>query len=467
MGYSDPSAPPPPPDYAPYPPEHPGAPGYAPDPHAAGMAPPPPYSGYPPASFPPPPAPHHARRRAVLVVAAIVGIVVIVLLLNLAGVLNLPLLPGSHSSGGGGGSPTAFSFHAAEQVGNATAQSRGGSWSLIYADGAEFSHSENYPATAPCQTFKGFVGGEESELGTGTASAWVLIYETMPVTAYSHLLIMSVFNGTAQVTVQEDPVGDCPGGAAHPGIYGLPLNASNSPWAAAVADAAGGSTFLAQYPNASASLSLDTYELDYGGLFTFRAEWSLNYVSPCTGTATGTTSSFAATLNATNASLISHVWRNATCTQSPVPTAALAFGPATVSHAGATGAETFYENLTVQANRDLSTSNFSLSVLEPNGTIVNAALIPCIPALSIVACESAVQAGGWFALVNHGSQGPVGAFPALTANSADWSMVTGAPLSLGSDVSLTIISPVSLSGDTLEGYGYGASAVPAATVTLA
>jgi hypothetical protein len=276
-----------------------------------------------------------------------------------------------------------------------------------------------------------------------------------------------VYNGSAHVNVQEDPVGDCQGGVGHPGLIPLPGNVSNSNWAAAVADARGGSTFLAQYPNASAALSLTTVENIEGGFLVYHSQWSLTYQSSCTGTATGSTSSFDATLNATNATLLTHKWVNATCTQTPIASSALEFGPATASHAGPTGAETFYENLTVQANRDLTTSNFSLSVLQANGTLVNSALIPCIPALSIVACESAVQAGGWFALINVGSQGPVGAFPAIYPNSAVWSTVTGASVALTSDVSLTIISPVSLSGDTLEGYGNGAVVVPAATVTLA
>lgn len=449
MGYAPPPGSPSPPSPTGY---------YAPPP---GYAAPP---GPPPGAYAAPPPPHEGHHRLFTVVGVVVVLVVLLLVLSLSGILSFPFLPGGSKSGTNPGA-TALTFHQAETQGNATAAGRGsGSWGLVYAYGFETPEPVNFASQIPCGGFEGFNGGGDFG-GQGAFTGWELGYLSEPIGVYSHLLLMSVYNGSASLNVQVDPQSACPGyggGDPFPQIA-FPLNVSDSPWAVASAGAHGGAAFLAGHPNATVELELYTDEVGFPARAD--AEWFLSYDTACSGTSFGTSSSFTATMNATNATVLSHSWGNVTCSiTAPAPHASLTLGAAASGQSGTGATATFYENLTVQATRGLSTGNFSVAILGANRTLVNPTAIPCFPpGGSMTGCGQASVDGGWYAEVL--SSGAVeGAFP-FTADILEWLTLNDKSVSLASGASIEIVSATSLSGDTLVAYSSNSAAW--ATTTLA
>jgi hypothetical protein len=448
MGYQGPSVPPGPP-----PPTDP----YAPSSPPGAYAPPPGYMVAPPEH------PHHRGRVAVAVVVAVAAIVVLLLLLNFAGITNFSFLPGSPGKGGSGISTAeGLTFHQAENAGNSTTATRGpGPWVLVEAGAFQADVSVNFPSQIPCGGFEGFAGGATNSGGTGTFAAWWLVYLSTPLLSTSHALFISVYNATGHLDVEVDTEALCPVGGVGT-LLGFPGNVSNTNWVIASADAHGGSGFLAAHSNASAELSLQT-ETSFFPL-RYTAVWDLTYSSACSGTAFGSSSSFSAVLNATNASVLSHSWTNQTTCHivPPTPLPAISLGTPTYGYERTgTPHPSFFENLTISSTRDLSTANFSLTVLEHNQTQVNPGTLPCYPPGGMGACGLAPNAGGWYAMfIEDGA--PVGAFPSSPLFWV-WSM-TGNAVALNTGVSLEIVSATDLSGDTLLVWG---DAGGSASVTLA
>lgn len=251
-----------------------------------------------------------------LAIGVVVVVVVVVLALALAGVL--PFF--NSNSGGGSGTPTSFSTSRA-QAQSAADHYQGGGWSIFGAFGVASKTTASYPLanftdslTQSTCTYTA-APGAPSELtatamgnvSTGASDPWVFLFMN---TSGTSILLVADTGGAATV------LGTLGGSFCFAGglslFATLPSNVIDSSQAAAKANAAGGTAFLAAHPSAFASFDLLPGYSFFG--VTLPPQWTVTY-SACafSPTATGSAAQFTATVNATDGSLAALSNTTTTC----------------------------------------------------------------------------------------------------------------------------------------------------------
>lgn len=247
-----------------------------------------------------------ARRpgRRGLTVVAVVVVVLVVLLAAF-----LLLRPASN-----GGASAGDSFRAAEAAANGTARGYdSGAYSrLMLAQAVHGNASLSVPITGSAGpgacSLRLLSGGSvgvpatSGSAGNGSASFWEFLYQANA----SNLLVVVVNQGQASAAFTLNGTG-C--GQVYPGWQPVPAGAIDSTTAAADANAAGGSRFLARYPDA-AGIYVLTNSLSPGA----GALWSIGYTTcPESSVGVGNGSFFAAQVNANTGAVALSLTQSLNC----------------------------------------------------------------------------------------------------------------------------------------------------------
>ncbi len=375
--------------------------------------------------------------------------------LAIAGVVHVPILSrGTGSGGGGGPSPQGLTYHQAENIANQTATARGGGpWVAVMAQSIDSNFVLN-PSTPlpPCEMF-GYSPVASSLVGTGRAYSWGFEYGTAPLTfngPWPHGLFIIVSNGTGTVTTQTDPFGYCPG-LGFPGSGALPSNLTDSPRAAAVAQAHGGASFQARYP--VSLFAQGAFVLSQGPTSSYY--WSMEYRYGTCTSAMSVIIQYDVMTGGTNGTFMRGGWSNGTCGNALTNSYAATFH-VQGSGRSADGAA-YFENLTLSGSSGLTTQDLGLAVFQPNRTLVDAAALgmSCYTP-PFAGCGGSPQGGQWYAFLAQG-----GAEMADYPNGPDnvvWN-TGGGNLPITGSLTLEIVSSIPLagSGDTLEAFSYSAN----------
>jgi hypothetical protein len=238
----------------------------------------------------------------------VVAVVAIVIVLLVAFTV-LPTLTTSNSSGAGGG-PADLTYRGAAPIANGTVGGfAGGGWTLLFAAGLVSPTNETFPLNASSLgnissacTVKVLVNTSNMVLprftgnrSSGLSPAWVFGYRNSADT----LSIVSVLNGQGIVLATLSGTA-CAFYAQL--LNPIPSNAIDSS-EAALAVRPQAASFLTQYPNASAVLSL-IGAIPYLGHTA--PEWTVTYSTCSLGPASsGTGEAFNATVNALTGSVLS------------------------------------------------------------------------------------------------------------------------------------------------------------------
>ncbi|HYK93250.1 MAG TPA: hypothetical protein VEY07_04315 [Thermoplasmata archaeon] len=378
-----------------------------------------------------------------MLIAVVVVVVVIVVILALA---LTGVLPFFKSSSGGNAASSSFSGSRAAAQSAANGYP-GGSWSLFGAAGVAPSASASVPtsnltgvvtssgctttlaATAPATISVSAM----SDVSGGLSDAWLFLFKN---SSGNTVLLVDDISGSASV------IGTLGGSNCFMGALGfittIGSNVVDSTAAAATANSAGGSAFIAAHPGAFAAFNLIAGASAFG--FTTPSTWSFDY-SACafSSTATGTAAQFTATIDATTGALKSASNTTTTCTGffSGNGTTGPGGGGTPISSALALGTPTVYNqtyvwtyNVSVESASGLTLNDLSFAV-KKGGTPIN---------LGIAAAVEVYTTG----------TSPVGAF---YFSSTSW--VLGGSLTVSVPMTFEIVVSQYLGGATLVVSGVG------------